>query len=65
MDNTAFALWFKTELDRFCVLIGLRKRFIVNTVAMAASRAYPMVMSSIHVLKVDNFLVISFVFVSL
>jgi len=42
MDNTAFALWFKTELDRFCVLIGLRKWFIVNTVAMAPSGGYPM-----------------------
>ena len=42
MDNTALALWFKTELNRFCVLIGLRKWFIVNIVAMAPSRGYPM-----------------------
>ena len=42
MHNTEFALWFKTELDRFCVLIGLRKWFIVNTVAMApSSGGYP------------------------
>lgn len=39
MDNTELALWFKTELHRFCVLIGLRKWFIVNTVAMAPSGA--------------------------
>lgn len=37
MDNTELALWFKTELHQFCVLIGLRKWFIVNTVAMAPS----------------------------
>lgn len=39
MDNTELALWFKTELHQFCVLIGLRKWFIVNTVAMAPSGA--------------------------
>lgn len=31
MHNTAFALWFKTECNRFCILIGLRKWFIVNS----------------------------------
>ena len=62
MDNTELALWFKTELDRFCVLIGLRKWFIVNTVAMAPPGGYPMmslyfVIDNRTYLKVDNFLV--------
>lgn len=60
LDNTAFTSWFKTELNRFCVLIGLRERFIVNIVAMAPSRGDTM-MSLISVSRTiwkwNNFLV--------
>lgn len=31
MNNTAFALWFKTECNPFCVLIGPSEWFMVNS----------------------------------